>query len=210
MQRLPAAVSQQPEFTTAASLLVGRRYGPTVSTWALNQSDGELRVHTGVSGRAAKMGHRLTIAVASWRATVSWSGKLPSAVTLTADAASLQVVAGEGGLTPLSAAEKHLATGNALKCLGAKTFPEIQFESENVAKTDDGYRLSGAVEIHGVRRHQIIDVAVADLGGSWCMSAEVAVRQSVFGVKPYSMLMGSMKVTDEVTVSFRATWRKDG
>ena len=26
----------------------------------------------------------------------------------------------------------------------------------------------------------------------------------------YSMLMGAMKVTDEVTVSFRATWRKDG
>lgn len=156
------------------------------------------------------MGHRLTITVQSWHATVSWSGKLPSTVTLTADAASLQVVAGEGGLTPLSAAEKHLATENALKCLGVKSFPEIQFESENVAKTDDGFRLSGVVEIHGVRRPQMIDVVAAERGGSWCMSAEVVVRQSDFGVKPYSMLMGAMKVTDEVTVSFRATWRKDG
>jgi polyisoprenoid-binding protein YceI len=156
------------------------------------------------------MGHRLTIAVASWRATVSWSGELASAVTLTADAGSLHVVAGEGGVTPLSAAEKHLATGNALKCLGAEKFPEIRFESESVEAAGDGYRIAGTVEIQGVHRHQTIDVAVADLDDSWRMSAEVVVRQTDFGVKPYSMLMGAMKVADEVTVSFQAARRKDG
>ena len=40
------------------------------------------------------------------------------------------------------------------------------------------------------------------------MSADVAVRQSEFGVKPYSMFMGSMKVADEVTVAFTATRTK--
>ena len=34
------------------------------------------------------------------------------------------------------------------------------------------------------------------------MSAESSVRQSDYGVKPYSMLMGSVQVADEVTVVF--------
>jgi polyisoprenoid-binding protein YceI len=38
---------------------------------------------------------------------------------------------------------------------------------------------------------------------------EAAVRQSDFGIKPYSMLMGSMKVVDTVTVSFSAEHSRD-
>ena len=36
------------------------------------------------------------------------------------------------------------------------------------------------------------------------MSCEADVRQTEFGVKPYSMLMGAMKVVDTVTVVFSA------
>lgn len=44
----------------------------TKATWSLGPSDGDLRIHTGVAGPAAKMGHRLTIGVTSWRARVVW------------------------------------------------------------------------------------------------------------------------------------------
>jgi hypothetical protein len=36
------------------------------------------------------------------------------------------------------------------------------------------------------------------------MSCEADVRQTEFGVKPYSMLIGAMKVVDTVTVAFTA------
>jgi carbonic anhydrase/acetyltransferase-like protein (isoleucine patch superfamily) len=41
------------------------------------------------------------------------------------------------------------------------------------------------------------------------MSAESKVCQSDYGVKPYSLLMGSLRVADEVTVSFTAVHAKD-
>jgi len=41
------------------------------------------------------------------------------------------------------------------------------------------------------------------------MSAESSVRQTDYGVKPYSMLMGSVRVADDVTVSFTAVHVKD-
>jgi hypothetical protein len=39
------------------------------AVWSLDGSHGELLIRTGVAGRAAQMGHRLTIAMRGWRAT---------------------------------------------------------------------------------------------------------------------------------------------
>jgi len=174
----------------------------TGTEWSLDASDDELRVHTGVTGRAAKMGHRLTIAMTSWHATVSWAGEEPTAMELTVEVDSFQVLEGEGGLTPLSGPEKALARSNALKSLDVKRFPHLRFRSDAIEATGDGYRLSGTLEIRGRSREHVIELQVEDLGDSWRMLCESPVRQSEFGVKPYSMLMGSMKVADEVTVSF--------
>ena len=55
-----------------------------------------------------------------------------------------------------------------------------------------------------------IGLRVEDPGEAWRLWCEAAVRQSDFGIKPYSMLMGSMKVVDTVTVSFTAEAAKEG
>ena len=169
---------------------------------------GGLDAVTGVAGRAAKMGHRLTIGMQSWQATVHWAGADPTGVELTVDVGSLEVLGGEGGLTPLAGPEKGVARSNALKSLDAKKFPQIRFTSQDVAKTADGYRLTGTVEIHGTSRPQAVDVKVADEGDALALSARVSVTQSDFGVKPYSLMMGTLKVADEVTIDFAAKHAK--
>ena len=175
------------------------------SNWSLTPADGQLRIITGVAGRAAKMGHRLTIGMQSWQAEVRWAGGKPTGVELTVDVDSLQVLSGEGGLTPLGGPEKGIARSNALKSLDAKKFPQIRFTADDVAVTAGGYRLTGTVEIHGTTRPQSVDVTVEDRGDAVALSARVQVTQSDFGVKPYSLLMGSLKVADEVTIDFSAT-----
>ena len=173
-------------------------------TWTLTSSDGELLVHTGVTGRASKMGHRLTIAMRRWRATVRWSDDEPVSAQLTVDVDSLEVLQGEGGLTPLSGPEKILVRSNALRQLGAGRFPEIRFDADSIDHSQDGYRLAGTLQIHGKTRQYVIDLRTEDLGEVWRLSTEAVVRQSDFGVKPYSLVMGSLKVVDDVTVSFTA------
>jgi polyisoprenoid-binding protein YceI len=177
--------------------------------WTIDASDGELLVHTGVAGRASKMGHRLTIAMQRWQATVRWSAGAPVAAQLTVDVDSLEVLRGEGGLTPLSGPEKILVRSNALRQLGAGRFPEICFDAETVDQSEDGYRLAGTLQIHGKTRRQVIDLRTEDLGDVWRLSTQAVVRQSDFGVKPYSLLMGSLKVADEVTILFTAQRAKD-
>jgi polyisoprenoid-binding protein YceI len=169
---------------------------------SFDASDGQLIVKTGVTGRASRMGHRLTIAMNSWQATVSWTGDQPAAMELTVDVESLEVVRGEGGVTPLTGPEKALARSNALKTLGAEQFPMISFRADMIEKTADGYRLTGTLEIHGTARPRTIDLRVEDRDGAWRLSCDAQVRQSEFGVKPHSMFMGALKVADEVTMSF--------
>lgn len=176
----------------------------TETAWKLTAAEGELQILTGVAGPAAKMGHRLTIAMASWRAGVRWRGKQPVAAELVVDVDSLQVVKGEGGVTPLTGPEKGVVRSNALKALDAKKYPQITFSAEDITKSPDGYRLVGTVEIHGRSRPQTVELAVEDSGGVWVMSAEVPVVQTQFGVKPYSLFVGSLKVVDEVTLTFTA------
>jgi polyisoprenoid-binding protein YceI len=182
----------------------------TDRAWKFDASDGALIVRTGVTGRASRMGHRLTIALNSWRATVSWTGGQPCAVDLNVDVESLEVLRGEGGVTALSGPEKALVRSNALKSLGANRFRTIGFRADEVVKTAEGYRLRGTLEIHGTTRAQTIDLRVEDLDDVWRMSCDVQVRQSEFGVKPFSMFIGSMKVADDVAVSFTGSRAKDG
>lgn len=180
----------------------------TDAVWRLDASDGRLTVKTGVTGRASRMGHRLTIAMNSWEATVSWTNDHPCSVELTVDVESLEVLRGEGGVTPMSGPEKALARSNAVKSLGSGRFPTISFRADEIEKTADGYSLTGTLEIHGTARPRTIDLRVQDLDDTWRMSCDAQVRQSDFGIKPYSMFMGSMKVADEVTVSFRGSHPK--
>lgn len=177
----------------------------TQADWVLNQDDGELRILTGVAGPAAKMGHRLTIAMESWQAAVAWKDGEPAGAELVVDVDSLHVLNGEGGVTPLSGPEKLVVRSNALKSLDVKKHPTIAFQADAITKTDAGFQLEGSLQIHGKTRTQVVELTVDDTGEAWVLSARVPVTQTEFGVKPYSLLMGSMKVADEVTISFTAT-----
>ena len=177
--------------------------------WSLDAADGELLVCTGVEGRAAQMGHRLTIVMKRWQAAVSWTDGEPVSAELAVETESLQVLRGDGGVKGLSGPEKALVRSNALRALGAGRFPGVRYTADAIERTGDGYRLTGKLQIHGESRTHVIDLRTEDLGDSWRISAESAVRQSDYGVKPYSLLMGSVRVAEDVTVSFTAVRAKE-
>lgn len=175
-----------------------------MTQWDLGPDSGELILHTGVTGSASRMGHRLTIVMRTWHATVEWDGEDPAAVAVTVDLDSLDVLRGEGGMTPLSGAEKALIRSNALKTLRAKKFPQATFRSGEIVRDADTYRIGGTLEIAGHSGPQNVEVRAEADGDVWRISGEARVRHTDFGVKQFSMLMGAMKVADEVRVTIEA------
>jgi polyisoprenoid-binding protein YceI len=156
------------------------------------------------------MGHRLTIAMKRWHATVSWDDGQPVTAELVVEVDALEVHGSEGGVKGLSDTEKALVKSNALKSLGANRYPQIHFEADQIDEMDDGYRLTGTLQVRGKTREHVIELRTEDLGDSWRMSTESVVRQTDYGVKPFSMLLGAMQVANEVKVSFTAEHPKKG
>ena len=163
-------------------------------THTLGPDNATLRVNTGRSGAAAAAGHDLTIEVGTWEATLTVGEA--SSLRLTADATSLHVLEGKGGMKSLGDDDKADIRKTIDKDILKKQ--AISFSSSDVQSNDGGLAVAGDLEIVGKSAPLTFDVAVGDDGA---ISGSAKLKQTDFGIKPYSALFGALKVNDEVTIS---------
>jgi len=169
--------------------------------YTLGPGDGKLTVKTGKAGAAAKAGHNLVIEVSTWSATIE-AGEDPADVSLalTADSRSLKVLDGGGGVKELSDGDMQDITATINKDVlkgGA-----IEFRSRQANPTPDGrLHVQGDLNLLGTTRPIDFNLSVDD-GGH--LTGEATVKQSDWGMKPYSALFGTLKVSDEVQVGIDA------
>lgn len=169
-------------------------------TYELGPDDAKLTVHTRKAGAAAKAGHNLLIEVNSWKATIEAPADAAStSLRLSADSGSLEVIKGEGGIQALGDDEKaSIKQSIADDILKGGT---IEFHSTSVAPgADDGpLEIQGELDLLGTSRPLTFELNV-DADGR--LTGTAAVKQTDFGIKPYSALFGTLKVVDEVVVEF--------
>ena len=77
----------------------------------------------------------------------------------------------------------------------------ISFESRSVRADGDGLRVEGDLTLHGTTRPLGFDVRMTRDG---TLGATAVIKQTDWGMKPYSTLFGALKVADEVAVSIDA------
>lgn len=171
----------------------------SASRHTLGPDHGRLTVETGTAGPAARAGHALTILVTSWSATVTLGqNAADSALTLSADPHSLAVIDGRGGPSPLSDEDKAgIASTIRDEILGDT---EIRFASSEIARgaSENEFTVSGTLELAGASRSITFSAAMT---GAGTLTATASLRQTDFGIKPYSILFGTLRVADELTVS---------
>jgi polyisoprenoid-binding protein YceI len=150
-------------------------------------------VKTGRSGAAAAAGHDLDIEVRSWEATLDIGAA--SSLQLTADATSLHVIDGKGGMKALSDDDKKDIAKTIDKDVLKKK--AITFRSSSVEDSGDSLAVEGELEIAGKSAPAAFVVTVGDDG---TISASATLSQKNWGIKPYSALFGALKVNDDVEV----------
>jgi YceI-like domain len=156
----------------------------------------ELLVHTTRTGAAAKAGHDLQIEVTSWSATVDVGER--TTVSLSADGGSLRVREGRGGIQSLGEDDKA-SIRQSIDDEVLKRTP-IEFRSSEVRTEGDRLHVRGTLEALGRSVPLQFELNVAD--GK--LAGEAVVKQSDLGLKPYSILFGTLKVSDEVRVTIAA------
>lgn len=85
---------------------------------------------------------------------------------------------------------------NAEKTLEARKFPTINFSSTSVARDGNTASIEGDLTVHGVTKQ--ISVQAHDDGERW--NAEIPLDQGDFKIKPFSAMLGALKVKPKVTV----------
>jgi polyisoprenoid-binding protein YceI len=167
-------------------------------SYALGPDDGTLTVRTGKAGAAAKAGHNLRIEVTAWQATLDLGDE--PALALTADARSLRVREGSGGMGALGDEEKasieQSIDDDVLK--GGS----IAFRSTSVEQGPGGaLRVQGDLDLLGRSGPVAFDL---DADGDGRLTGSTRFKQTDFGIKPFSALFGTLKVADEVEVAIDA------
>ena len=162
----------------------------------LGPDRGTLSVRTSRRGTVAKAGHDLLIHVTKWRGKLALGDE--PAVTLDADATSLQVRQGTGGMMALD--DGDLAKIEQTIDDEVLLRHDIAFRSAAIERDGNELRVRGDLTLRGTSRPVAFDLAVAD----GRVRGTAVVKQTEWGMKPYTALFGALKVADEVRVEIDA------
>jgi YceI-like domain len=164
----------------------------------LGPENASLRIETKRRGAAAKAGHDLVIEVGSWHGTLE-VGEDPdrNSLLLSAESGSMEVIEGTGGIVPLTGEDKV----EIKKTLETEVLEpgQVEFKSTEVTAMDGGQHLgvTGELSLNGNVHPLRFEL---ELGPDGAISARARLKQSEWGIKPYSGLFGTLKVRDEVEV----------
>jgi polyisoprenoid-binding protein YceI len=160
---------------------------------------GRLLLRTGRQGLAAQAGHDLTIEVTRWSGELVLADDVTeSTMTVTAETGSLRVLEGTGGAKKLSDRDKREIAMTARRLLDADRQPEVRFTSSRVTQNDQGGgAVLGTLVLHGQERPFTLEVGHPS---EKLFRATGTVIQSEYGIKPYSGLLGALRLADPVRV----------
>ena len=161
-------------------------------------SSAECLVFSYKDGLLSKVAHDLKIQVERFQVTVD---EATQAIDATFEVKSMRVVCsrkdGRDDSSALGGFEKKQIYKNITEdVIDARKYPEVRFVSTSVVQEGDRATIEGTLTLSG--RSKALRMVANKQGGKWV--AEVRLQQPDYGIKPYSAMMGALKVQPQVDV----------
>jgi len=167
-----------------------------------------VQVHVGTSGAFGFLGHGHLMQAPIQRGTLVYHPDDPgqTSVELAVDAKSLRVVDRE-----LSVGDKKKiqTTMESERVLGVKEFPTISFKSTKVVpERDHQLVIHGNLTIRDKTQPVIVHANLEQIGSAWKAAGQCQFKQTGFGIRPVTAGLGTVKVQDQVTITFQVVARQ--
>lgn len=206
VRALPAPTSELA--ATYAALQAG---GGHISV--LDPARSDVRIYAFRGGRAAAMGHNHVLTAPQFegyfhRATPAGGAMrfdlLFRLDQLALDDPQLRATLGAGFASPMSDDARASTRTNMLGANGmqAQQFPWVRIRSLQIVGEAPKFAAHVAVELHGQTREMWVPLTAMGWPDRLQVTGSVVLRQTDFGVQPFSVLGGLLAVEDAVVVDF--------
>jgi polyisoprenoid-binding protein YceI len=156
------------------------------------------------TGLFASMGHNPSFAIRQFAGEAKFAADAP-------EQASVRIVVQSGSLELTDQVSdkdrREIERTTRSEVFDTTRFPEIVFEasSPSLSKGGEGHywaNITGKLTIRGITQAQQITAQVSVTENQLRANGEFTVRQSSFGIKPVSVAGGTLKIKDDVKVTF--------
>lgn len=180
-------------------------------------ADGGLHVRVHKRGLFSAFAHDHDFEVTRWQGSLERQGGAPTRATLTVTAAADSLRDRERGLSD-GDREKVEAQTAGPAVLDAARFPEIVYRAEDVPAPEPAAAdaaplqgtIHGALTLHGATRPVDAQFEARREGEGWRVQGRARLRQSDFGIRPFTGAGGTVGVKDEVEVTLALVLRPGG
>jgi len=163
-------------------------------------------VYVGKSGFLSAFAHNHEIGIKSFSGsvTISDAGADSGAVRLEVDAKSLVVLDKKVNDDDRQKIFRDMHD----KVLESEKYPKVSFRSTSVSNLkklggeDYSMTLNGDLILHGITKRIAVPMTATITSRQIRVKGKYPLRQSDYGIKPYSAAGGTIKVKDEVIVNF--------
>jgi hypothetical protein len=173
----------------------------------------QIRIYVYRGGRAVNLGHNHVLSASEFEGFFYWPEQGGATARfdlefrldqLVFDVPSHRAALGPAFAAVLSdsaiaATREHML---GLDNMQADRFPLVRIHSLAITGEAPKYAAHIAVELHGQTREMRIPLTVTGLPQRISASGALVLRQSDFGVQPYSVMSGLLSVQDDVVVEF--------
>jgi polyisoprenoid-binding protein YceI len=183
----------------------------TTVRYLIDAKGSTFTVRAFAAGILSAFGHNPTVAIPDFQGEVQWTSSAleDASLRLVIQAASLVVT---DDISNKDRQEIECRMQNEVLETGG--FSEITYECHRVSsiqKMGEGVysaALNGELTLHGITRNQPVSARVTLKGDTLRAAGEFSVRQSDYEIKPVSAAGGTVKLKDEIKLSFEISARK--
>jgi hypothetical protein len=178
----------------------------------LDPQASHLKIYAFRSGRLARLGHNHVLTAPQFTGYFYLPGNVSAAqfdLLFHLDQLMLDDPAERALLGPafastvsaeaIAATREHMLGEDNLQ---AAQFPLVRIHSLQIAGEAPKFAVQVEMELHGQTRQMRLPLTVTGLPQQLTVAGALVVRQSDFGIKPYSVMAGAMSVQDELVIEF--------
>lgn len=178
--------------------------------FSIDPSASRFTVQAFATGLLSAFGHNPIIGIRDYEGEIQFEPETfdRGLVRLTIRAGSMEV------LTEMKSDDRRkLEQEMYEKVLEVSRFPSAAFESKVVIvdRLSNDLLLahvSGELSFHGVRQAHSFDARVTNMGTMLRISGDFSLRQSDYGIEPFSFAGGALRLQDELKFNFELVARK--